>query len=243
MESQNELKTSDFILFFQVKSGRLICDGKNRTFSNVYQSIQNQWEKISEKTRNSYKNQQFMISDISKGRKCEDFYQLILENLKFYCQSQDNSKDAINPCKFCKKTFQNLNLHLITKHPEHIYPKQSCNQCKKSFVSPQDFFEHFVENHSDENNKAVEINAEISTKNEKKEITDEIPKYECKECQISFGTVSQFKYHRLKVHGKWQGKIDCKTCSKQFSTMSNLRKHEKIAHNDGKLKLIFLHPL
>ena len=75
----------------------------------------------------------------------------------------------------------------------------------------------------------------------KKKINQDEAKTTCKECQVTFQTSSQFKYHRLKVHGKWQGTFDCGICSKKLSTMSNLRRHKKIAHkgkNQTKLNLI-----
>ena len=67
--------------------------------------------------------------------------------------------------------------------------------------------------HNYKNNK---IN---NKKGRKKNITEEekwLEKNTCKECQIPFATMSQFKYHRLKTHGKWQGTFKCEVCLKQF---------------------------
>ena len=54
----------------------------------------------------------------------------------------------------------------------------------------------------------------------------------CQDCQIQFDSRAKYKYHRLKLHGKWQAQsFSCELCNnKTFSTKSNLTKHKKLVH-------------
>ena len=228
-----ELPEDSFVYFFKVQCGQLICDGKNRIFSNIFECILSQWTKISKETKTTYKITNHLKSNsnlLSVEEKCEEFYQIFKQKLDGAKKPQENSKE-INICKFCSKNYQNLDFHLIRKHAEYVYTQQSCDLCQENFKSPQDLYKHFSQNHR----RSTKLKEK---RGRKKLINKDEAKTTCKECEIPFQTSSQFKYHRLKIHGKWQGTFNCGICSKKLSTMSNLQRHKKIAHKGKKLSII-----
>ena len=52
----------------------------------------------------------------------------------------------------------------------------------------------------------------------------------CKECNLTFGTLAKYKYHRLKFHGAWKAGLSCPDCHSTFSSLSNLKRHRKKVH-------------
>lgn len=77
----------------------------------------------------------------------------------------------------------------------------------------------------------------------------ETPKYECKECKMSFKWRSSLFKHNIKCHGSEKEDVSCvdkdlnlstavvsfqcPTCGKSFSTGSNLRSHQKSCGNSN----------
>ena len=110
MEFENESEKSSFILFFQVKSSALICDGNGRKFCEIFECIQNQWTRISNETKNSFKNYHFK-TNISVQEKCQEFYQNIIEKLE-YCK---DSQFVVNDEK--------MRVNMVLKFKD--YPKNS----------------------------------------------------------------------------------------------------------------------
>ena len=124
MEFENESEKSSFILYFQVKSSALICDGNGRKFCEIFECVQNQWTRISNETKNSFKNDHFK-TNISVEEKCQEFYQNITEKLECCKDSQfvvNDEKMRVNmvlkfkdyPKKSNKMLFFNHNQNPIT---------------------------------------------------------------------------------------------------------------------------------
>ena len=52
----------------------------------------------------------------------------------------------------------------------------------------------------------------------------------CTECDLTFGTLAKYKYHRLRVHGAWKAGFRCPDCDATLGSVSNLKRHRKKAH-------------
>ena len=62
----------------------------------------------------------------------------------------------------------------------------------------------------------------------------------CHDCQVQLDSLAKYKYHRLKEHGKWQGKsFPCGICDKSFSTKSNSTKHQRLVHHKESVLLAY----
>ena len=115
MEFENESEKSSFVLFFQVKSSALICDSKDRKFCEIFECVQNQWTRISNEAKNSYKNDHFKTI-ISIEEKCQEFYQNIIEKLEYCKDSQFIAED------------ENVKVNMVLKFKDFL---KSQNKAKR----------------------------------------------------------------------------------------------------------------
>jgi hypothetical protein len=141
-------------------------------------------------------------------------------------------------CKSCLSRYDTLMLlqiHLLQKHQK---PSHGCEFCQEVLLSQEDAHKHVLTKHFQDiglrrSDPLVTTNA--SSKKKLLQKAHIVKGLICIECQVSFDTKAKLKYHRLKVHGKWQGVLQCSLCDKSYGTESNLRKHLRIAHNSGPL--------
>ena len=83
----------------------------------------------------------------------------------------------------------------VLRLTEHEFVKYFCEFCDKvSFSNAEKLGDHQAAIHK------------LSTLEEEEEQLQQQPvSFKCTDCQISFDTKAKVKYHRLKLHGKWQG--------------------------------------
>ena len=255
-----------FVFFFEVKFGKLVCDGRNRSFDEVFECIKLQWNQIAEKTKELYGGLNANLSNERPKFKCQKLYQAFQDRLnRLSFQLIDENLRGEDVFKWTNSVvdWKDCDKELKLKHEEDalniikaFIGKEICKFCLRGFQNaklhllrqhPEKLYQDQICVKCREKFKSPEQLFEHIVKENSESLltpkfkksskkTPVIAKQFCSECRCHFDTLAKFKYHRLKAHGKWQGTLKCQYCEKTYGTVSNLRKHERKAHQKTPLK-------
>ena len=165
-------------------------------------------------------------------------------------------KDELNQCEFCGETQANAEDHISHLKSDHKM-KEVCEECFKTFQTPQSLKRHRVVIHNFVQRYKCDLCDNV-TKSEylakchfKTKHPGQIPKYsaikqeaainevKCEICNQVFKDSWRLKSHKERIHDKIK-RFECSICQRQFSCRKSVVKHNLAFHEGSEEHTIYL---